>query len=526
MLIKTQEKAPAYADIIYPVLDFSGGLNTKSTQLFLSRNAAFALRPNQCVLLDNWVRTASGGLTTRPCLDKLNSSAISPPAGDAEIRSITELRTESGTDQVIVTAGNSLYRWTGSTFTSIGTTLTSNRRFHWTQFRDVLVGVNSVDAPVAWDGTTLSTLSGTFLTNTGTCVISHRGRVWILDGQTLRYSAENTYTDWSTSNNAGTLRIPTKRGQGGTGILSMWDRLIIWTNGEVFQLFGTSPNTFSLAAINFRYGNEGSPYGPVAAGNDIYFPTKRGVHALSVAFAQSDTGDVQTDYASANIEPSWQDITPANFPNIVGVDATRFNCVIFLCNQTGTTNSQAFVGDYYHRDEKGMPTWSRWTGLAGSSIAEVRSLNAIPETLIGGYDGFVYRLTNDNEVDDTTSSTANVPVQLQYITDLEQPGFDKLFRHLVTFTQAPTGNMNLNSSFDFGARVLTQSFSVAQSIGDVIGTTFIVGTSALGTITYTANRVSIPGAGRFVNLIFSASFARRMTFGGFIVYAGLRRVLR
>ena len=526
MLIKTQEKAPAYADIVYPVMDFSGGLNTKSTQLFLSRQARFALRPNQGVLLDNWLRTTSGGLITRPAVVKLNSAAISPPAGDAEIRSITELRTESGTDQVVVTAGNSLYRWNGSTFVSIGTTITANRRFHWTQFRDVLVGVNGIDAPVAWDGTTLSTLSGTFLTNTGTAIIQHRGRLWIVDGQTLRYSAENAYTDWSTTNNAGTLRIPTKRGQGGTGIMSFWDRLIIWTNGEIFQLFGTSPQTFNLAAINFRYGNEGSPYACVAAGNEVYFPTKRGLHALSVSFAQSDMGDVKPDYASGNIEPSWQDITPANFTNIVAVDATRFNSVIYLCNQNGTLNNQAFVGDYYHRDETQAPTWTRWTNMDFSSVAEVRSLNTIPEVLLGGYDGFVYRLTNDNEVDDTTSSTRNIPVQLQYLTDLEQPGFEKLFRHLVVFTQSPVGNMLLNSSFDFGARVLAQSFAMSQTIGDKIGTTFEIGVSALGTILFTQNRISIPGGGRFLNLIFSASVARRITFGGFIVYAGLRRVLR
>lgn len=526
MLIKTQEKTPAYADVIYPVFDFSGGLNTKSTPLFLSRSARFALHPNQCLLLDNWARTSSGALTSRPCLDKLNSSAISPPSGDSEIRSIAELRTADGTDRIVVNAGNSIYYWDGSSFTSVGTTLTNNRRFHWTQFRDVLIGVNGIDVPVAYDGTSLSTLSGTFLTNTVSCVISHRGRVWALDGQTLRYSAENSYTDWSTSNNAGTLRIPTKRGQGGTAILSLWDRLIVWTNGEVFQLFGTSPQTFNLAAINFRYGNEGSPYAVVAAGNDIYFPTKRGVHALSVAFAQSDTGDVQADYVSSNIEPTWQDITPANFPNIVGADATRFNCVIYLCNQNGTQNSQALIGDYYHRDSTGAPTWARWTGIAGSSITEVRSLNALPEVLIGGYDGFVYRLTNDNEVDDTTTSTANVQVQLQYLTDLEQPGFDKLFRHLVLFTQASVGTMYLNSSFDFGARVLSQSFNMASTAGDMISTTFTIGVSSLGTIAFTQNRVSVPGVGRFVTFNYSASLSRRVTFGGFIIYAGLRRVLR
>jgi hypothetical protein len=516
----SERRVPAYADLVYPVTNFSGGLNTKSSLTFLDRQARYALKPNQLTALDNFVRTASGGLRTRPGRVKLNSAAVAPPAGDAEIRSIFEFRHSNGTDRVIINAGNTIYRWDGSTFVSLGTATTPDKRRHWAQFRNVALGVDGVNTAVSYDGTTLATVAG--LSATSTAIASFRDRVWAIDGAILRYSAAGSHTDWTTPNDAGSITIPRTRGQGGVALFPFWDRLIIWTPTQVFQLFGASPSTFQLAAINFRYGHGATPHAIIAAANDVFFMSRRGVHNLAVAYAQSETGDVVYNYASAAIEPTWQSINVNNFSNIVAADDTLRNQIIILCNTLGTQNSVAIVGDYYHLDEFNMPTWSQYTNMPFSSIAEVSSLNGLPEILFGSYDGFVYRQTEDAETDDGV----NIPVLGEYQTDLEMVVFDKLFRHLLVFAQSAEGNMTVTVNYDFGIRAQSATFDLAVPGGDLIGSTFVIGTSTLGLAKLRGNKLSFPGHGRFAQIRFAASGPKRVNMAGFVAFAGLRRVLQ
>src|SRR5574337_1134147 len=141
MLSDISEKVPEYADIIYDVLSFVGGMNSRTSEVFLGRDSRFALQKNESALLVNLMRTQSGLLTTRPGRVKLNSSAIAPASGDAVIRSIFELRPTNGNDSILVNAGTGIFKYSAGSFVSQGTTTTSNKRFHWCQFKDKALGI-------------------------------------------------------------------------------------------------------------------------------------------------------------------------------------------------------------------------------------------------------------------------------------------------------------------------------------------------------------------------------------------------
>jgi hypothetical protein len=516
-----ERKLPVFADIIYPVPSFAGGMNSRASELFLSRDHKLALREDQATLLNNFVRTSTGNLQSRWGRVKVNTSAVVPPAGDAVIRSLFELRTQSGTNRILMNAGNSVYYLNGTTWTSLGTVATNNLRMHWTQFNDTAIGINGTDTPVYVDGTpSFGTVSGSPPSN-GAAIASHRNRVWIVAGRTLHYCALGAFNDWTTPNNAGKLPIPTTRGKGGTALFSLWDRLIVFTSDQVFQVIGSGPGNFALEPINLSYGNELSPYGVLTAGNDIYYGSQRGCHSLGVSFSQSVTGDVSYDYISGSVEPTWQDITPANLANVVGIHDSQKNLLIYLCNRNGTNNNEALVADYYHLDANGKPTWSMYANMPFASGAEVYSINNTREVIFGGYDGYVYR-----QADVNTDDGANLDLQVTYITDLGTPEFSKLWRYLLVFTNGQAAaNFNGTFTLDFGADVKNFVLPVVQAAGGVLGSTFMIGSSVLGTGGYKQTRVGIAGHGRFGSLNLSASVNTRITLGGLIFYAGIRRAI-
>lgn len=515
---RAARKTPSYADIIYPVFSFVGGVNTRSSQLFLSKADKFALKPDQLTICNNMIRTQSGGLIGRPGRVKLNASAVVPAAGDAVIRSIYELRRSDGTHRVCMNAGNTFYILSGSTWNATGSAFTTpNLRRSYCQFKEVLLGVDGTNDMLKFDGTTLSTIAAA---PKGKVMASHRNRVWVLKDKSLHYCARGDETDWTSPNNAGVLPVPVTRGMGGTGLLSLWDRLIIWCQGQVFQLLGTGPNDFEISPINLSYGHEGSCYAVIAAGNDVYYANGQGVHALSISQAQSVTGDISYNYASAAIEPSWQEIGATNIPNVVAVEDKLHNLVLFLHSPNSANNDSAWVADYYHLDPYGQPTWTHYSAMPFASAQEVFSINSKSEILFGGYDGFVYRQT-----DDPTDDGAAIACQWQYVTDCDTPHFIKLMRHCLLFTSAISGILSINASFDFGKSILAKTVNVENPGGDRIGTTFTIGVSALANMAFKQTRVSLPGHGRFLVYNFSFSATKRLTFGGFILYGGLRRML-
>jgi hypothetical protein len=288
----------------------------------------------------------------------------------------------------------------------------------------------------------------------------------------------------------------------------------------VFQLIGTSPAEFAIEPINLQYGHTGSPTAVVAAGNDVYFCNKRGVHSLGIQLAQSSTGDVAYNYITGIIEPTWQELNVGNLTNVVAVHDSMHNLLIFLGNRTGTNNIEAFAADYYHLDSRGTPTWSMYSNMPFASAWEVSSLSSSPEVLFGSYDGFVYKQTSAE-----TDDGIGIPTQLIYITDLELPAFSKLWRHMLFFGGGDETTLSGNVTYDFGTTTLSFTADLSVSGGDLLGSSWVMGSSILGSGTLKEIRIPVPAHGRFATMNFNTNSTHRVTIGGFIIYAGVRRLI-
>ncbi len=89
---------------------------------------------------------------------------------------------------------------------------------------------------------------------------SHINRVWTLEGNTLRFTALDTsvdgesFNDFDTSNNAGTINIPGGKGDTGTGLYSLSNSLYVFQNRAIWRLYGNSPGNFELRNVTNEIG--------------------------------------------------------------------------------------------------------------------------------------------------------------------------------------------------------------------------------------------------------------------------------
>lgn len=523
-------------NVRYPVFSFNGGLNTHSSRLLLKRDELFALQPDQCTVLNNLDTTFSGQAKTRPASIKLHSAAIVPGAGDGEIRSLFQLNQKNGNRFLLCNAGNGIYlfNWGTLSWSLLGTVAVSNERFQWAQLADLAVGVSPSNAPVKYDGVNLLALGGHPPAN-GTAIINYRNRLYIAKDLTLYYTNSGSPETWTAADagwiDGGEVPIPAIRGSKCGGLFPFYNRLVVWTDKETLSLMDPTPLTFSFELSNSKYGNQCSASFPIAAGNDVYFGDRRGVHALQVTEAYNTIGDIKEQYASGIIEPSWSALPASNLPNRSAFDTPADSQFIVLVGENSATNDTAYVADYYHVDRLNRPTWSRYSNYNFSCGLEViNDTTGLATVIMGGYNGFVYKQDPTTAVDD---GGVQIPVRLDYLTDIEQPDWVKLWRFLVLWI-TPTSVLNQVSQKLLGVDWVLGTDPLAQSSQFTLDTTFDFGRFVQSqTIVrnvandgdYAQPRVSITGTGRHITLSFKYAGTTPITIGGFEIYANLRRNL-
>ena len=522
--------------IRYPVFSFNGGLNTHSSRLLLKRNELFAIQPDQCTVLNNLDTLISGVAQTRPASIKLHSAAIVPGAGDGEIRSLFQLKQKNGNRFLLCNAGNGIYlfNWGTLSWSLLGTVATSNERFVWCQLADLAIGISPSNAPVKYDGVNLAALGGT-PPNKGTAICAYRNRVYIAKDLSLYFSDSGAPNTWQVADvgwiDGGVIPIPAINGNKCLGLFPFYNRLMVWTNAEVLGLLGVTPLNYQFELSNSKYGHQCSAAWPLAAGNDVYFAERRGVHALQTTEAYNTIGDIKEQYSSGVIEPTWAALNAANLPNRSAFDATSDSQFFVLVGENSANNDTAYVADYYHVDQIGRPTWSRYSNYNFSCGLEViNDSTGATVIIMGGYNGFVYRQDKTTAVDD---GGVQIPIRLDYLTDIEQPDWVKLWRHIILWVSPPSVLFQVTQKY-LGVDWILGVDPLAQSSQFNLITSFDFGhfTNTQQILRNVANegqfaepRVSITGTGRFITLSFQYTGTTPITIAGFEIYANLRRNL-
>lgn len=493
----------------------------------------YALLPNQLTILENFDRDESGQLITRLGTEKLHSTPITPPNGDQTVRSLYEFRKQSGDSYLVCNVGNALYSYNPNTLSweLVGTFQTANETIIYSVLNDTLYMTSPNNRLYSWGGAgSPLNLVSAYPNPGGTAMAAYRNRLYIAYGLTLYFCALGNPNDWSTSNNAGFIPSNTREGTVINALMPFYTQLIVGSDADIGRVLGTSPVTsssdfFRYEAINQVHGHEAGPYGMVAAGNDVYFMSSRGVSRLFTTQAAPEIGDVREDYASALIEPSWVSLNKRNLRNRFAINVSSRSKIIFAVGEHSPENQVAYVADYYHLDARGRPTWGKYFPFRYASGVEVKKLFDTKTIVLGGYDGFVYKMS-ESETDDGSP----IFCRAQLISDLGQPAWEKNYRFAVFLVESPdvfsADTLTVRAHWDDGSVFTTTPDIVSPASGQYLGINWVMGSSHLGSGPRLALiRASIPGTGRDVHLTFEHTHSRRIKIGGVLLYGSLRRLI-
>lgn len=153
-------------------------------------------------------------------------------------------------------AGGTWRRYSGGTWNTVQTGLNASAQWSFTNFKGNLagvnlIGVNGVDTPRRFDGTTVTNLTGLPPGVIFKMVDQHGDRLYASDGKALYYSGIAQPQDWTTKGTAGggDLQIENNSGEDITAIKAGFKHLMVFKRNMFAELFGTGPLNYQFQQI-------------------------------------------------------------------------------------------------------------------------------------------------------------------------------------------------------------------------------------------------------------------------------------
>ncbi len=345
-------------------------------------------------------------------------------------------------------------------------------------------------------------------------------RVWTNEKTTdnLHYCETFNETKWLGVGDSGL--IPVAQGDGDPeGVTNGYvykGRIIVGKKDSRHSLIGDSPETFQIQRISSGMGNEGAMAVPVDE-MDVLFMSSRGVHSQAVTDAYGETNAM---YLSADIKPTFNSFEPSARKLTQGAYIPELNSVAFAITESGESSQNAvwLYNIEIQAPNKQKPgTWYRWPDISCTALSR-RFIGGVHKLLFGTADGRVIQAQTDNNF--TDFDTTPIPFQIKSGTIYpgDDPQLMKAF-HRITMIYRPKGNFEFTVMAKIDNQA-TQSFLFNQISGlDLLGSTFILGVSILGSSnTLAPFTFQMEGYGRGITLTVSQdNSGQQVEIWGFVI---------
>ena len=249
--------------------------------------------------------------------------------------------------------------------------------------------------------------------------------------------------------------------------------------GSIHVVGGRSPTTFEKAPV-CRGIPCVSHKSIITTANDVYWVSPYGIHSLVMTEKYGDTQEV---FLSRAVQSLFNRVNFARVGQIAGFHAPHRNIIGWsLPIGTSTTNDTTLVYNYARE------AWAVWThtGLDAASFMTARNplagtSNLKPSLYIGSYAGFVYNAEQTVLADDdaTRSYTSRLRSPAHYRLDRVPELQEKVFHSVCSFIKPAAATAQLQTNIDNRSASYTIDLA-AGSGADLIGSTFVIGTSLIG----------------------------------------------
>jgi hypothetical protein len=295
--------------------------------------------------------------------------------------------------------------------------------------------------------------------------------------------------------------------EGITGIASFQNRLYVWTRTSLFEITGTTPSTFIVQRVTNGIGCIGMA-SIAQIPNDVVFCSDRGVHSLR----QLNSGrQTESQFLSRDIQKLWvEQLNTALYPRVMSGFNPTTNNLIIVVPQSGQTQKSDLLT---YNIEFG--TWTKWPNINARSIAKTLFfISNKKEVLLGLETGRI------GLIDRPTISDFGAGYTFKFDTGILYPDGDPSVEHVfksITVLASTTkpGAFNVGYNVD---GLKSDSIAVELTAGeDLLGTTFVLGSSQLGVTQYIPKSVPIDEVGYGIQIEITATGTSDLEVYGFIL---------
>lgn len=352
-------------------------------------------------------------------------------------------------------ADNAAVTWLTANYSDSEKLRTSKYRISTTS---KIVGVDGVNYPFIYDGTTYTVLDATTDLLGVSFVAFHKNHLVFAKGDKIIFSSPYTDTDFNPANGSGIISI------GGviTGIIVFREALIVFTEESISQIVGNTSADFVLQSITRNVGCVASDT-IQEIGGDIMFLGPEGLRLLG---ATDRTGDFNLGVVSKVIQQEATDLilSSSSFASVVIKQKSQYR--IFGYNSSITpASAKGILGTQMTADNTANIAWAETSGIK-AYVADGDYKNQTETLVFAHEDGYVYRLESGSSFDGSnivaSFATPYVPIN--------DPRVRKTFYKLFLYTDplgSVTTSVNLKLDFDDRGSIQPETITLSNNTGSV-----------------------------------------------------------
>jgi len=352
-------------------------------------------------------------------------------------------------------ADNAAVTWLTSNYSDSEKLRTSKYRI---STASKIVGVDGVNYPFIYDGTTYTVLDTTTDLLGVSFAAFHKNHLVFAKGDKIIFSSPYTDTDFTVANGSGIISI----GGAITGIIVFREALIVFTEKSISQIIGNTSADFVLQTITRNVGCVASDTIQEIGGDVIFL----GAEGLRLLGATDRTGDFNLGVVSKVIQQEATDLifSSSSFSSVVIKQKSQYR--IFGYNSEITpSGAKGILGTQMTADNTANIAWGETSGIK-AYVADGDYRNQTETLVFAHTDGYVYQMESGSSFDGA-NITASFATPYVPIND---PRVRKTFYKLFLYTDplgSVTTSVNLKLDFDDRGSIQPETITLSNNTGSV-----------------------------------------------------------
>ena len=353
----------------------------------------FSIPPGAALQLQNFEPDINGGYRRINGFTKFDSNQVGGSTG-------TILGVHIYKNQAIVAKDTSVFKSTGSGYTSIDTGRTSAGRYNFVNFNfdgtDKMIMVDGANLASVFDNSSVTDVSASGRPADPKFVEIFRSHAFYAgmsaSPQELIFSVPFDEDNFTSGSGAGSIKVDEPI----VGIKVFRENLFVFCEDSIFKVGGSSSSDFAVVPVTRAIGCvDGFSIQEISG--DLIYLAPDGLRTIA---GTERIGDVELGTISKQIQPRLDNIDKDRISSVVIRAKSQYR-LFFPDDSGGTTSSPGLLGVIKAGVDGGVG-WE-YADVRGIKPAYCTSgfISGVETVLHGGYDGYVYKQETGNTFDGT-----------------------------------------------------------------------------------------------------------------------------